>query len=72
MSRYYSDDPIADFERWDLDQQKLLDSRPRCYYCEEPIQTDACYEVNGHKYCLDCSEAAAEAVLPQLIGVTMG
>ena len=57
MSRYYSDDPIADFERWDLDQQKLL---------------DACYEVNGHKYCLDCSEAAAEAVLPQLIGVTMG
>lgn len=24
MARYYSDDPIADFNRWDRDQQGLL------------------------------------------------
>lgn len=71
MPRYYSDDPNADFDRYDRDQQKWLDSRPRCYYCEEPIQTDACYCVAGHKYCLDCAEAAAEAALPSLMGVTM-
>lgn len=71
MATYYSDDPNADFDRYDRDQQKWLNSRPRCYYCEEPIQTDACYVVNGHKYCLDCSEAAAEAVLPHLMEATM-
>lgn len=71
MPMYYTDDPIADFDRYDRDQQKWLDSRPRCYYCEEPILTDACYVVNGHRYCLDCSEAAAEAVLPQLMEATI-
>lgn len=71
MFRYYSDNPIADFNRWDEENTDWLNSRPRCYYCEEPIQTDACYVVNGHKYCLDCSEAVAEAVLPQLIEATM-
>ena len=71
MFRYYSDNPIADFNRWDKENTDWRNSRPRCYYCEEPIQTDACYVVNGHKYCLDCSEAAAEAVLPQLMEATM-
>lgn len=67
----WTDDPVADFDRYDREGQQWLDSRPKCYYCGDPIRTDACYAVNGHKYCLDCSEAAAEAVLPQLLGVTM-
>ncbi len=68
---YYSDDPLEDFDRYDREQQRWLDSRPRCYYCGDPIQTDACYCVDGHKYCMDCSEAAATAALPQFLGVTM-
>ena len=71
MSQYYSANPIADFNRKDRDDQKWLDSRPKCYYCGDPIQTDACYCVACHKYCLDCAEAAAEAALPSLMGVTM-
>lgn len=73
MSRYYSTDPIADFNRKDRDDQKWLDSRPRCYYCGEPIQEDVCYMVNGHKYHTDwdeCKDAAAEAILPQLLQST--
>lgn len=71
MSRYYSDDPIADFERWDRDQQKLLDKLPRCYACEEPIQDDVCYCFNGHKYCLDCKDAAADDILPEFLEATV-
>ena len=71
MPRYYSDDPIADFERWDREQQKLLDKLPKCYACEEPIQDDVCYCINGHKYCLECKDAAADDILPEFLEATI-
>ena len=48
------DDPIADFHRWDADQQKYLDSLPLCENCEEPIQDEKCYEIGGEVLCEDC------------------
>jgi hypothetical protein len=54
MSNYYTDDPIADFARKDADDQEWLDSRPRCIYCDEPIQTDYCYEIEGELCCEGC------------------
>lgn len=71
MATYYSDDPIADFDRWDRDQQELLDKLPKCYACDEPIQDDVCYCFNGHKYCLDCKDAAADNILPEFLEATV-
>ena len=51
---YYSDNPIADFDRWDSDQQKQLDKLPKCTECDEPIQDEECYEINGALICPEC------------------
>lgn len=51
---YRTDDPIADFYRWDNDQQKQLDKLPKCAECGEPIQDEECYEINGELICPEC------------------
>lgn len=35
-------------------QQRELDRLPKCCECDEPIQTDECYEINGELICPDC------------------
>jgi non-homologous end joining protein Ku len=37
---YYTDDPIADFDRYDKEQQERLEQRPVCSVCGEHIQDD--------------------------------
>lgn len=47
------------YDRWeahDAERQKELEKLPRCSECDEPIQTDKCYEVNGELICPDCME----------------
>ena len=53
---FYSDDPIADFHRHDEKQQSELDKFPRCSECDEPIQSETCYEINGELVCEECLE----------------
>lgn len=50
----YTNDPVADFLRHDKELQRELDKRPRCAYCNEPIQDDAYYDINGECVCEDC------------------
>lgn len=50
----FTDDPIADFERYDAEQQKQLDKLPKCSICDEPIQDDYYYEINAECICEDC------------------
>ena len=50
----FTDDPIADFHRYDAEQQKQLDKLPRCEYCDIPIQDDYYYEINDECICEDC------------------
>ncbi len=71
MSRYYSADPIADFNRYDREQQERLDKLPRCYACGEPIQEGTCYGWHGHKYHLDCKDEAADDILPEFLEATI-
>ena len=49
----------------------MLDKLPRCYACDEPIQDDVCYCFHGHKYCLDCKDAAADDILPEFLEATI-
>jgi formylmethanofuran dehydrogenase subunit E len=50
-----SDDPIADFNRYDAYQQQQLDRLPKCDDCGEPIQDDY-YRINGCNICSECLE----------------
>ena len=50
----YTDNPIADFNRWDEEQTKWLDKLPKCAECGEPIQDEECFEINGELICPEC------------------
>lgn len=51
---YITDDPIADFERWDAEQQERIEKLPVCSICGEHIQDEYCYEINDEIFCADC------------------
>lgn len=50
----FTDDPLSDFDRYDRQQEELLNSLPVCDCCGEPIQDEYCYEINGDLICEDC------------------
>ena len=50
-----TDDPFADFDRWDDEMQDLLDLLPVCAYCNEPIQDEQCYHIDGDFIHLGCA-----------------
>lgn len=51
---YRTDNPDRDFDRWDRDQADALALLPRCCECDEAIQDDFCYEINGETICEKC------------------
>lgn len=51
---FYSDDPVADFERYDAAQQDKLKELPECSECGEPIQDEHYYEFDCYFYCENC------------------
>lgn len=51
---YKSGDPVADFTRYDAEQQKELEKLPVCSHCDEPIQDDYLCDIDGTIYCLEC------------------
>jgi formylmethanofuran dehydrogenase subunit E len=54
---YYTDDPVADFLRYDAEREEKLEKLPRCSECDEPIQDEFCYEINGELICEECMSA---------------
>ncbi len=50
----FTDDPVADFERYDAEQQEKLDRLPVCDYCDEHIQDDYYYELDNECICEEC------------------
>lgn len=51
---YYTDNPVADAERYYNDKEEELNKLPECDECGHPIQGEYCYEIN-HKYiCAPC------------------
>lgn len=53
---YRTDDPVSDFHRHDAEQVRQLERLPRCAECDEPIQTEECFEINDELICPDCLE----------------
>ena len=52
----FTNDPVADFERYDAEQERELQKLPICSECDEPIQEEHCYEINDELICPDCME----------------
>lgn len=50
----WSNDPIADFNRYDKEQQRELEKRPKCVLCGEHIQDDDCFVICNDIICEDC------------------
>ena len=51
---YRTDDPAADFDRYDAEQESELEKMPVCSYCCQPIQDDYLYEINDELICEEC------------------
>jgi hypothetical protein len=54
MSYFRSGDPLADFDRWDREQNEALKRLPVCEKCRRRIQDDDYYDVHGEILCEDC------------------
>lgn len=51
---YVTDDPVADYERYDAEQERALERLPRCTCCNEPIQQDDAVCINDEWFCDGC------------------
>ena len=50
----YTNDPIADYHRYDDEQQKKLERLPECAECGHPITDEDCFEINDELICEEC------------------
>lgn len=56
MSLVFTNDPVADYERYSEHQEKALKIRPLCSHCDEHIQDEFCYVINGEVICEACMD----------------
>ena len=64
---YYTNNPIADAERYEADRERELKKYPVCCNCGEHIQDDYCYVIQGDIYCSDCLNDDFRVCVEQLI-----
>lgn len=54
--RFYSDDPVRDFDRYDAYQAQLETRLPVCERCGKPINDDRYFEINNELLCEKCMD----------------
>jgi len=60
---FMTDDPIADFNRYDAEQQARLKKLPICARCGEHIQQDKAVCIHGVEfYCDECLDELRERI----------
>ena len=60
----YVPDVYDQWKQHDNKQQLELDKLPKCYYCDEPIQEEYCYEINDELICVECLNGNFIRILP--------
>ena len=50
----YTDNPINDWDNYCAEQERELNRRPICTYCDHPITDDYVIEINGELICESC------------------
>lgn len=53
---YRTDNPLADFDRWDMEQARKEARLPKCSECGERIHTEKCFCFDGVLICPKCME----------------
>jgi len=43
----YTDNPLADFDSWDREQNRMLEQLPVCSHCGQAIQEEELWDFNG-------------------------
>lgn len=51
---YFSDDPVADYDRHCAEQERKLAKYPKCDNCGEYITDEYFYNIDGTFICEDC------------------
>ena len=51
---FYTDDPVADYERYSAQQERELDKLPVCDRCRKKIHNDYYWDIEGTLYCEKC------------------
>ena len=52
---YRTDDPLADFDRWEQERELMAADLPECECCGRIID-DHYFDINGVVFCEDCLE----------------
>ena len=65
MDMPWTENPIADFEAWDAEQNGKLEALPVCADCDEHIQDEKAYYINGEWICMNCMSSYEREVLPE-------
>lgn len=50
----WTDDPVRDAANYDAEAEERLNQLPVCDECNEHIQGEGYYEINGYNICPDC------------------
>ena len=62
---FFTEDPVSDFERFDAEQERRLEQLPVCADCEEHIQDEEAYYINGEWICERCIDSYRREVFPE-------
>ena len=60
----WTDNPVADFERFDREQARRLAKLPTCEICGDAIQQERAFEKDGFWICHECYEGNQKEVIP--------
>lgn len=64
---YKTDDPIADYDRWDAEQARWRERLPECEMCGERIEDDYAYDIDGSIICPDCMDKHFKKSIDDLV-----
>ena len=69
MAFYRTDDPLDDFARYDAERERereeIRSMLPRCADCDNPIEDEEAYYINGEWICEACMESYKREVWPE-------
>ena len=65
MGVFRTGDPLTDFARHEAEREAWLAKRPVCADCEQHIQEEEAYYINGEWICEDCMDSYRQAVWPE-------
>lgn len=51
---FYTDDPVRDFDRYDMAQAQREARLPKCEKCGKPINDDIYFEIENETLCEKC------------------